>query len=137
MASLAQEALDGAAIIVGEHPGTRYAIACGDRKRAVAEAAAAFEAELVVVPWEPTRGVRRRFSAGVAQYLSRDGRWEVVVAPVGAPDDREAAAELDVVVTDGRDGLQLIALISMRVKGSMRGLLGARFVSLLPACACP
>jgi nucleotide-binding universal stress UspA family protein len=106
MASVAQEALDEAATIVGARPGTRYAIAYGDRKQALAEAAAAYEAELVVVPWEPTRGLRRRFSAGLAEYLSRDGRWEVTAAPVAAPDDREASGELDVVVTAGRDGLR-------------------------------
>jgi hypothetical protein len=106
MASLAQDALDEAATIVGECPGTRYAIAYGDRKRALAHAAAAHEAELVAVLWEPTHGLRRRFSACVAKYVSRDGRREAAVALVGAPDDREAAAELDVVLTGGRDGLQ-------------------------------
>jgi hypothetical protein len=101
MASLAQDALAEAATIVGERPGPQYAIASGDRKRALAEAAAAHKAELVVVPWEPTGGLRGRFSAGLGEHLSRDGRWKVVVAPAAATEDREARAELDAVATDG------------------------------------
>lgn len=100
MASLAQEALDEAATIVGERPGIRYAIAHGDRKRALADAAAASEAELVVVQWEPTGGLRGLFSAGLAEHLGRDDRWQVAVAPVAAPEDREVPAKLHAVVTD-------------------------------------
>jgi nucleotide-binding universal stress UspA family protein len=106
MTSLGQEALGEAATIVGARPGTRYAIAYGDRKRALAEAAAACEAELVVVPWEPTGGLRGLFSAGLAEHLGRDDRWQVAVAPVAAPEDREALAEPDVEVTNGRGALE-------------------------------
>ena len=100
MASLAQEALDEAATVVGERPGTRYAVAYGDRKRALADAAAASEAELVVVPWEPRGGLRGLFSAGLAEHLSRDDRWQVAVAPAAAVEDRGVPRELDVLVTD-------------------------------------
>ena len=58
------------------------------------------EAELVVFPWEPRGGLGGLFSAGLAEHLSRAGRWQVAVPPVCAVEDRGVPAERGVVVTD-------------------------------------
>jgi nucleotide-binding universal stress UspA family protein len=81
MRAIAREALAEAAELLGNAETVSFDVAVGQPARAIGEAADRAGADLVVLPWERDRRVRRPFSSTVVEDLRRPGRWDVIVAP--------------------------------------------------------
>ena len=80
MRSVASEELADAARLVGESGDVEYVPSYGELLPATAQAAERCAADVIVVPEQPT-GLRRLFSARIAEKLRDRGDWEVIVAP--------------------------------------------------------
>ena len=81
MREVAREALDEAAGLLGPTSAVSFDVAVGQPALAIGDAADRAGADMVVLPWERERRVRRRFSSTVVEDLRRSGRWDVIVAP--------------------------------------------------------
>ena len=81
MQEVAHEALAEAERLVPDSVTASYEVAVGEPAEAISEAADEAHADVVVLPWERPRRLRRRFSSTVAEELRRPSRWHVVIAP--------------------------------------------------------
>jgi nucleotide-binding universal stress UspA family protein len=88
MRAIAEEDLAEAAAVLRPSSSVDFVVEPGRAPDAIAHAARRLGADVIVVPWQPSRRLRRRISASLVDQLRRDGRWEVVIAPATAVANR-------------------------------------------------
>jgi nucleotide-binding universal stress UspA family protein len=77
---IASEELEEATSLLGSSAAVEYRVARGERAHAIADAASEGGADLIVLPWQRPRRVRRPFAQDVTERLRQRGGWQVVVA---------------------------------------------------------